>query len=49
MGDLTLLPCVTLLPCGRLSYVVLVQKDGIRIYQGKATLPEWVTRFDIRL
>ena len=35
------------LPGGR--YVVLVEKDGRRIYQGKVDVPEQAIRFDIRL
>jgi hypothetical protein len=35
------------LPSG--SYIVLVEKDGRRIYQGRATVPQSVARFDIEL
>jgi hypothetical protein len=35
------------LPSGK--YVVLVEKDGRRIYQGKVDVKEQATKFDIRL
>lgn len=31
------------------SYIVLVEKDGRRIYQGRVEVPKQATRFDIRL
>jgi Carboxypeptidase regulatory-like domain len=31
------------------KYIVLVEKDGRRIYQGRVDVPEQATRFDIRL
>ena len=31
------------------SYIVIVEKDGRRVYQGRTSVPENVARFDISL